>query len=191
MAEFYDDKRMMVITGRDRQQRQITIDPQEYFGKKSKAGIPPPPYSVQIEIQSRDPARIANQNQMFMEAYTMAAQAQQAFPLSALFQMLNLDGKDRILPIIQANEQWQQQMMQMQQQMEQMSAQMEGLQKENTNLRTSATQMSSALANINATRGGALVGSPARVAEAGSGPSTLQAASDVARQSLMQPNYEE
>ena len=191
MAEFYDDKRMMVITGRDRQQRQITIDPQEYFGKKSKAGIPPPPYSVQIEIQSRDPARIANQNQMFMEAYTMAAQAQQAFPLSALFQMLNLDGKDRILPIIQANEQWQQQMMQMQQQMEQMSAQMEGLQKENTNLRTSATQMSSALANINATRGGALVGSPARVAEAGSGPSTLQAASDVARQFLMQPNYEE
>lgn len=191
MAEFYDDKRMLVITGRDRQQRAITVDPNVYFGKKSRAGIPPPPYSVQIEIQSRDPTRIANQNQMFMEAYTMAAQAQQAFPLSALFQMLNLDGKDRILPIIQANDQTQAMMQQMQQQMEQMQSQMEGLQKENSNLRTSATQMSSALANINAARGGGMIGNPGKVTEAGGGPNTLQAASDAARMLLLQPNYEE
>jgi hypothetical protein len=87
--------------------------------------VNPPPYTVEIEVSSRDPQRIANQNQMCMEAYTMSAQAQQFFPLSALFQILNLDGKDRILPVIQANENYQQQMQQMQQQMEQMGAQME------------------------------------------------------------------
>ena len=140
MAQFYDDKRVMLLTGKTGLMKQVQVDSKAMFGVKTKGAVNPPPYSVQIEISTRDPQRIANQNQMFMEAYTMAAQAQQVFPLSALFQILNLDGKDRILPVIQANEQYQQQMQQMQ-----------GMQKENESLKRTALQMNNALKNVQAT----------------------------------------
>jgi hypothetical protein len=144
MAQFYDDGRVMMITGR-KGERQIRVDSKRLFGKKTGNAVNPPPYTVQIEVSSRDPQRIANQNQMFMEAYTMSAQAQQFFPLSALFKILNLDGKDKILPVIQSNETYQQQMEQLQQQVEQMSQQMEQMQAENQNLRKTATQMTNTL----------------------------------------------
>ena len=35
-----------------------------------------------------------------MNAYTMAAQAGQPFPLSVLFGLLTVDGKDRVLPVL-------------------------------------------------------------------------------------------
>ena len=150
MSQFYDNDRVVMITGR----RFVQVDKEKLFGKKKKGVVAPPPYTVQIEISSRDPQRIANQNQMFMEAYTMSAQAQQFFPLSALFQILNLDGKDRILPVIQANETYQQQMQAMQQQVEQMGQQMQQLQDENNNLKQATQQMSNSLATISARRGG-------------------------------------
>jgi TolA-binding protein len=96
-------------------------------------------------------------NEMYMQAYTMAAQAQQYFPLSALFRLLNIDGKDRLLPIIEANEQHMQQMQQMQAQMEQMAQQIEGLQKENSNLKAVSAQATNALANVGAARNGGFV----------------------------------
>ena len=148
-SQFYDDDRTVMITGR---KQSIKIDTKKMFGKKSK-GVNPPPYAVQIEINSKDPQRIANQNQMFMEAYTMSAQAQQFFPLSALFQILNLDGKDKILPVIQANETYQQQMQALQQQVEQMQAQMEQMNAENQNLKKTVAQTTNALSTMAARRG--------------------------------------
>ena len=139
MAQFYDKDRVMMITGRNGQRRELRLDVKKIFGKKT--AVEPPPYTVEIEVSTRDPQRIANQNQMFMEAYTMAAQAQQFFPLSSLFQMLNLDGKDKILPVIQANERYQEQMLQMQQQTEQMAQQMEQMQQENQNLKNTTNEM--------------------------------------------------
>lgn len=149
MAEFYDDERVMLITGR-MGNREVKIDTKKLFGKKTKGAVNPPPYTVQIEVSSRDPQRIANQNQMFMEAYTMAAQAQQFFPLSSLFQMLNLDGKDKILPVIQANEHYQEQMMQLQQQVQDMGAQIEDLKNRNVNLTKAGNAMRNTLASIGA-----------------------------------------
>ena len=153
MAQFYDKDRVMMITGRNGQRRELHVDAKKLFGKKTKGAVDPPPYTVQIEVSTKDPQRIANQNQMFMEAYTMAAQAQQFFPLSSLFQMLNLDGKDKILPVIQANENYQQQMQAMQQQMEQMAQQMEQTQKENENLRNTTNQMMGTIAQMTAVSG--------------------------------------
>lgn len=150
MAQFYDDDRTVLIAGR---QLAVQVDTQRLFGKKTKGAVNPPPYTVQIEVSSRDPQRIANQNQMFMEAYTMSAQAQQFFPLSSLFQILNLDGKDKILPVIEANENYQEQMQQMQQQMEQMAQQMEQMQNENQSLRRTASDMTNTLATMSARRG--------------------------------------
>ena len=153
MSQFYDDDRVMMITGR-KGRRELKVDTKRLFGKKGKGGVNPPPYTVQIEVSSRDPQRIANQNQMFMEAYTMSAQAQQFFPLSALFNILNLDGKDKILPVIQANEHYQEQMQALQQQVEQMSQQLEQLQTEKQNLQQMAMQTSDTLSAVAAKKGG-------------------------------------
>lgn len=127
MSEFYTRDRMIVING-DRGTRSITVN-KDFFGKDA------PPYLVQVEIEKRNPVQIQAQNEMFLQAYTMAAQAQQFFPLSALFRMLNVEGKDRILPILEANEAQQDMMTQLQSQNEQMAAQMEQMGKENENLK--------------------------------------------------------
>ena len=188
MAQFYDDDRVMMITGRQGR-RELRVDSKRLFGKKTNGAVNPPPYTVQIEVSSRDPQRIANQNQMFMEAYTMSAQAQQFFPLSSLFQILNLDGKDKILPVIQANEHYQEQMQQLQQQVEQMGAQMQQMAEENNNLKKTATQMSNTLATISARRGGGQQQPlpPQKEAEAGGGPESPDAIVNQARNTLGVP----
>jgi len=188
MSQFYDDKRTMMITGRQGR-RELKVDMEKLFGKKGKGAVNPPPYTVEIEVSSRDPQRIANQNQMFMEAYTMSAQAQQFFPLSSLFQILNLDGKDKILPVIQANEHYQEQMQAMQQQLEQMNQQMEQMASENENLKKATMQMSNSLATISARRGGQpqQQGPNIPAAEAGGGPEGPNAIVDNARNMMGVP----
>lgn len=171
MAQFYDKERVVMIAGKA---EQIKVDTEKLFGKKTKGAVNPPPYTVQIEVSSRDPQRIANQNQMFMEAYTMSAQAQQFFPLSSLFEILNLDGKDKILPVIKANEHYQEQMQAMQQQLEQMGQQMQQMQAENQSLKNSAAKMANTIATINARRGG----SPGETS-GGPAPSAGRAPSEV------------
>ena len=151
MAQFYDDDRVIMITGR---KQQIKVDTRKLFGSRGKGAVNPPPYTVQIEVSSRDPQRIANQNQMFMEAYTMSAQAQQFFPLSSLFRILNLDGKDKVLPVIEENEHYQEQMQQMQQQVEQMAQQMEQMQAENQSLRKTTSDLTNSLATVGSRRSG-------------------------------------
>jgi hypothetical protein len=179
MSQFYEKDRTVMITGRS---TAIHVDTERLFGKKSKE-INPPPYTVQIEVSSRDPQRIANQNQMFMEAYTMSAQAQQFFPLSALFQILNLDGKDKILPVIRSNETYQQQMEQLQQQVEQLSAQMEGMQKENISLRKQVTDSTNTLARVAAAKGSVPQGMP--VTDSTGNP--VSAVVNQARNAMAQP----
>jgi regulator of replication initiation timing len=177
-SQFYEDGRVVMIVGR---QNAIRVDTERLFGKKSKGAVNPPPYTVQIEIASRDPQRIADQNQMFMEAYTMSAQAQQFFPLSALFRILNLDGKDKILPVIQANETYQQQMQQMQMQVQQMGQQMQQMAEENQNLKRVNNQMTDTLSQMSARRGGAVAPNATKVAEAGGGQETASAIVNASR----------
>jgi len=153
-AQFCDDGRKIMITGRDGKPKFKALDIKKIFGKKTRGVVSPPMYTVQIEISSRDPQRIANQNQMFMEAFTMAAQTNNPMRLSDLFRILNLDGKDKILPVIEANEHYQEQMQQMSMQLEQMQQQMEQMQQENQSLKKTATQMTDTIANITAKRGG-------------------------------------
>lgn len=182
MSEFYDKDRMLLITGRDGKTREITISPEKFFGKKGKGAVSPPPYTVQVEVQRRDPAVVAAYNEMCMQAYTMAAQAQQYFPLSALFELLNINDKDRILPIIQQNEGFQQQLQQLQRQNAQMMEQLAAMQKENDNLRVTNTQTTNALANVGAALGGGYTPQATKVAQAGGGPDTQAAAVNRARE---------
>jgi hypothetical protein len=88
-----------------------------------------------VQIQRRNPLRQQAQNELFMQAYNMSAQSGQYFPLSVLFELLHVDGKERILPVLWQNETTQQQMQQMAQQLEQQQAQMQQLAAENVNLK--------------------------------------------------------
>ncbi len=188
-AQFYENGRTMMITGRNGK-RELKIDAKKLFGKKVKGTVNPPPYTVQIEISSRDPQRIANQNQMFMEAYSMAAQTPFPIRLSSLLKMVNIDGKDRILPMVEADEHYQEQMQQMRQQLEQMAAQMQDLEKKNDNLRKTSIQATNALAEVGSTRAGSRMpqqGQPQAAQAGGGGPGSTDAVVNAARNMMGQP----
>ena len=183
--QFYDKGRVMMITGR-KGQRQLVYDPDKLFGEKGEKVVPPP-YTVQVEISSRDPQRIANQNQMFMEAYSMAAQTPYPIKLSSLIKICNLDGKDRILPMIEEDEHYGEQMQQMQQQLEQMQAQMEQLQAERDNAQKGMDIMGDTLSTLGARRGNDVpAAGPVKMAEAGGGPDTTSAIASSALNTLGQ-----
>ena len=153
MSQFYDNDRVAMLTGKDGKQRELKVDMEKWFGITDNTdAVNPPPYSVQIEVSSRDPQRIANQNQMFMEAYSMAAQTPYPIKLSSLLKMCNLDGKDRIVPLIEADEQYGQQMQALQQQIEQMQAQMEQMQAETDNLKAVNMEAANSIANMSAAK---------------------------------------
>jgi len=69
--------------------------------KRRKNSLAPPPYTVQVQVSRRNPLRVQAQNELFIQAYTMAAQAGQQFPLKMLFELLTVDGKDRIMPVLE------------------------------------------------------------------------------------------
>ena len=87
----------------------------------------PPPYTVQIQINRRNPLRVQAQNELFIQAYTMAAQAGQVFPLWVLFDMLTVDGKERIVPVLKEVDQTTQMIQQMQAQIQQLTESNESL----------------------------------------------------------------
>ena len=125
ISQFYDKKRVLFITGRDEMERhEVDASPEHLFGK-GKTRLSPPPYTVQIQVQRRNPLRQQAQNELFMQAYTMSAQAGQYFPISVLFELLHVDGKERILPVLRQNETIQQQMQQMAAEREQLMAQVQ------------------------------------------------------------------
>ena len=181
MAQFYKKDRVFMVTGADNILRDIVIDSQRMFGRKGQGAVAPPPYTVRIEVVSKDQNRIDTMNQMYMQAYTMAAQAQQYFPLSALFRLMNVEGKDQLLKVIESSENIQAQLQQAQQQIEQLTQQAEQLQKENQSLRTVGAQMSGALASIGGFTGQA---AGTKAAEEGGGPFTAQAQAQMGRQRL-------
>lgn len=86
--------------------------------KKRKNSFSPPPYTVQVQVSRRNPLRIQAQNDLFIQAYTMAAQAGQQFPLKMLFELLVVDGKDRIMPVLEEVDQQTQMMNQLAQEVQ-------------------------------------------------------------------------
>lgn len=184
MSEFYENERLVMITGHDRKARSVKLN-KKAFGGRTRGAIAPPPYTVQVEISHRNPARIEAMNETFIQAFTMAAEAQQFFPLSSLFELMNIEGKDRLLPIIKANEKHMEQLQLLQQQAEQAVQQAQMLQKENESLRTTANQMTNALANIGAVNGGGFI-APQKTAQAGGGGNTQSAFVDQARANMIE-----
>ena len=123
--QFYDADRVMMVTGGDGKLKTVDMSPGHLFGRTPAGKLPPPPYTVQIQVQRRNPLQVQAQNDLFIQAYTMSAQSGQSFPLTALFELLNVDGKDKIMPILRQNDMMMAQMQQLQMQNQQMAAQIE------------------------------------------------------------------
>ncbi len=94
ISQFYDRRRVFFITGRE-----VDANPERLF-----AALPAPPYTVQVQIQRRNPLRQQAQNELVLQAYQMSAQAGQHFPLSTLFELLQVEGKEKLLPVLRENE---------------------------------------------------------------------------------------
>ncbi len=105
MAQFYDKRRKALIVGSRGEQREVEMSSERLFQNGRKSGLlPPPPYTVQVQVQRRNPIRVQAQNELYMQAFSMAAQAGMAFPLSKLFEILNVDGKDKIMPVLRESD---------------------------------------------------------------------------------------
>lgn len=117
ISQFYDQDRVLFVTGRkEGELKEVDASPEHLFGRRKSGMIPPPPYTVQVQVQRRNPLRQQAQNELFMQAYSMSAQAGQVFPLSVLFELLQVDGKDKILPVLRQTDAITQQMQQMHEQ---------------------------------------------------------------------------
>lgn len=171
--EFYDDRKVRMITGIDGTRREVDMSAAHLMGeevlpeavqanldsltpqqqeqvltgvrakrrksRRTKGVLPPPPFTVRVQVQRRNPLRVQAQNELFIQAYTMAAQAGQQFPLVLLFEMLNVDGKERILPILR-------QVDQQTQMLQQMQAENERLMQSEANLKQVVAEQNKALA---------------------------------------------
>lgn len=133
IAQFYDEKRVMRITGKDGVLRKIDASSKRLMNRTGQV-VPPPPYLVRVDVERLNPNIVSNQNQLFIDAYKMSVESQKPMPLSTLFRMLNVDGKDKIIPVIDAAENLdetlqmlQQQNMQLQQTVEKQQESIDGL----------------------------------------------------------------
>lgn len=128
-AEYYKEDRVAMISNELGMVMPVHLS-SEYLMKpqKKQSRLEPPPYTVQIEINRKNPAAVQAQNDLFIQAYTMAAEGGQVFPLTALFQLLQVDGKERIIPVLREVEATTQQMQQLAAENEQLKAQTESMQ---------------------------------------------------------------
>lgn len=122
VAEFYTEERTALVVGENNELIPLTLSAEHLMGKRQKGHLSPPPYVVRIQIQRKNPTRIQAQNDLILQAYSMAAQAQQNFPLSVLFRLLTVDGKEKLLPVLDELDTQREMMQQLQTQNEELTA---------------------------------------------------------------------
>lgn len=137
-----------------------------------KNSFAPPPYTVQVQVNRRNPLRVQAQNELFIQAYTMAAQAGQQFPLKMLFELLTVDGKDRIMPVLEEVDQQTQMLNQLMQENEQLKASNQNLKGlvDNYNtqmIKNAGTQGGGDMPELISQDANSLVGNPPDVKTAG------------------------
>lgn len=151
IAQYYTGRQARMVTGRDGEMREVLMDAAVLMGEspdprmmrqleqaqraadKKRGVLPEPPYSVQIQVQRRNPLRVQAQNELMIQAYTMAVQNNVPFALSTLFETLTVDGKEQIVKKLKEAEM-------RSDQMAQMAAQMQQMQQENDALRQTAQE---------------------------------------------------
>lgn len=169
ISQFYSGRKARMVTGRDGEMREVNMDAAYLMGEtapQTQAGtteemiaqifggglpnpkednrkggaLPPPPYSVRVQVQRRNPLRVQAFNENVLQAYQMAVQNGVTFPVSTLFEMLILDNKDKFMPRLQEVEAQNDRLQMALQQLQQAQAENENLKKAVEDLHESATQ---------------------------------------------------
>lgn len=97
IAEFFDPPRVVMITGK----LDSPFVAQALLigrGQITDRGDLRPAYRVNLQIRRRNPLRVEAENQLVLQLYQMAAGSQEPIALETVLELLQLDGKDRILP---------------------------------------------------------------------------------------------
>ena len=136
-AQFYNDERVLVITGAEKNQpdKEIAVDRKFIYGKPVKnRPLPAPPFTVQVVVQRSNPQRIDIENQWVLQISQMFAQNGVQVPVSSVIKMLTIPGKDRLLAAAAEIDARNDAIAQMQAAMEQAGQQLQQAQAENTAL---------------------------------------------------------
>jgi hypothetical protein len=136
IAQYYDQEHTLLLTGASGHARMTRTDARAIYGVDvpMKGELPPPPYNVQIQINRLNPMRVQAQNDTLLQTAQMCMQAGQVVPFTVLFEMLNLDGKDRVRELVQITDQTTQMIQQLQGQLQQSMQMNEQLSTAVTNL---------------------------------------------------------
>lgn len=106
IAQFFDPPRIIMITGNAES---------PYLAKPLIAGRRQmtdsadlhPAYRVNLQIRRRNPLRIESENELVLKLYEMSAAAGNPIPLASVLELMQVDGKERILPRLREAQQQQ------------------------------------------------------------------------------------
>ena len=117
--QFYGANRVLMITGHAGARLVDAGAPHLFGGEPDpllEAGgvLPPPRYRVQVQVQRRNPLRQQAQNELLLQAFELCAKAGRPIPVEALFEAMQVDGKERVLALIRQGQALEMQTMPMQ-----------------------------------------------------------------------------
>lgn len=131
IGEFFKEDRVIRIYGDNGVREARTA---EFNNQKMFKGIEPykkPAYSVRIQPQRSSPDQVQNFNQWVGKVLELAQNAGNPISPLAAFEMLQLPGKENIIPILEKYDAQRQMLVQLQQQVQQMAEQMQQMAQQN------------------------------------------------------------
>jgi hypothetical protein len=131
IGEFFKEDRVIRIYGDNGVREARTA---EFNNEKMFKGIEPykkPAYTVRIQPQRSSPDQVQNFNQWVGKVLELAQNAGNPIPPLVAFEMLQLPGKENIIPVLEKYDAQKQMLIQMQQQMQQMAEQMQQMAQQN------------------------------------------------------------
>lgn len=135
LSERMDEERMFLITGNDSlgtilqmKERNATIKQIKLMPAKGNGVLPPPPYSVRVQVQKRNPLEMQAWNEQIGNIVNLCAQAGTPLPPVAVVSLMRgIEEKQSILRMLQENDHTQEQLQAAIGQAQQATAEMEDL----------------------------------------------------------------
>lgn len=128
IRQFYENNRIMMVTGANGKDRAILMDKKRLFGNEVMM-----PYAVRVQVQKNNPLRVQAENDNILQMFNVLVQGGQQIDPMLIVNALQLDGKDRLLAAIEESQQ--PQMLQMAQNAQAMQGTIEQQQADINNLR--------------------------------------------------------
>jgi hypothetical protein len=139
IGQFFKEKRIFMIYGEQggSDMREVEFDPQKVFD-----GMEPykkPAFSVRVMAQRSSPDQVEAFNQKVLRMVELSANSNPIPPV-AIAKMLQMTGKEQMVPILESVDAQRQAMLQMQQQIETLSQQLQAVAGENEQLKQGLDQ---------------------------------------------------